>query len=459
MKETCFYIILQPIAMKRILIITYYWPPSGGGGVQRWLKMAKYLPQHGWQPVIYTPHDPYFHVKDPTLLHDVPAEAEVIKQPIWEPYRLYDKLLNKKGNGGGADNAGLVKGGRPRTIKEKIIALARSLFFIPDPRCFWVRPSIKYLTQYLKANPVDAVVTTGPPHSMHLIGQGLKQRLGVYWVADFRDLWTQLDILQQFGLSQRALRRHAKLERAVLQQANEVLMVNHQSAKALESIAGRPVSVIHNGFDTTDFKQPKPIDGNTFYITHFGLLNNFRNPEKLWAVLDELCQEQPAFFKALNLRLGGVTDPSIQAQINSYPYLKQRVSYHPYVSHTEVIDIYYESALLLLCINNTHLGKMFMTGKIFEYLAVERRVLAFGPPQCDAGQLLQSTGAGTMFGYDQHQAVKQFVWQAFQQYPNMPGAAHPDKVQDYTRKNLTAALVSLLNNGLNCTPSQNTSTQ
>ena len=81
--------------MKKVLIITYYWPPSGGSGVQRWLKFTKYLPKFDWKPFVYTPENPYFEVKDEAFLSDIPFEAEVWKTPIWEPYTLKDKLFGK----------------------------------------------------------------------------------------------------------------------------------------------------------------------------------------------------------------------------------------------------------------------------------------------------------------------------------------------------------------------------
>ena len=158
---------------KRVLIITYYWPPSGGAGVQRWLKFAKYLPSAGWQPVIYTPENPELAVEDPSLANDIPAEAEIIKTNIWEPYDWYKKLTGKKGK---TINAGFSNEGKKAGILEKSAIWLRGNLFIPDARKFWIQPSTRFLSSYLKKHPVDAIISTGPPHSMHLIALGLKQQ-------------------------------------------------------------------------------------------------------------------------------------------------------------------------------------------------------------------------------------------------------------------------------------------
>ena len=172
--------------MKRLLIITYYWPPTGGSGVQRWVKFSKYLPEFGWQPVIYTPENPEQLAIDGSLLADIPDCAEVVKTRITEPYEIYRRLTGgKQGAEVNPVNA------QHKNWKQRLSLWIRGNCFIPDPRIGWVRPSVRFLVKYLSEHPVDAVVTTGPPQSMHLIGRGLKRALGLHWIADFRDPWTE----------------------------------------------------------------------------------------------------------------------------------------------------------------------------------------------------------------------------------------------------------------------------
>ena len=217
--------------MKRVLIITYYWPPSGGSGVQRWLKMSKYLPEYGWQPVIYTAENAEYPVEDPSLEKDVPPEAEVIRQPITEPYRFYKKFLGLKKEQrvkmGFIDESGQQKG-----WKERLSVWVRGNFFIPDARCWWVKL------------PVDAIISTGPPHSMHLIAMKLKEALGLPWIADFRDPWTEIDYYDKLHLTKRADRKHHRLEHEVLTKADKVVTVAPDGARLIENLGGKDVASV-----------------------------------------------------------------------------------------------------------------------------------------------------------------------------------------------------------------------
>ena len=234
--------------MKRLLIITYYWPPTGGSGVQRWVKFSKYLPEFGWQPVVYTPENPEQLARDESLLADIPACAEVVKTHISEPYEIYRRLTGgKQGQEVNPVNA------QKKNWKQRLSLWVRGNCFIPDPRIGWVRPSVRFLKKYLTEHPVDAVVTTGPPQSVHLIGLGLKKALGLHWIADFRDPWTEMFYYKHLGLSAAADRRHRRLEQAVLDGADTVISVSPPVAADFQSKTKTPVVLITNGFDESDF--------------------------------------------------------------------------------------------------------------------------------------------------------------------------------------------------------------
>ena len=210
---------------KKVLIVTYYWPPSGGAGVQRWLKFVKYLRDFGWEPIVYTPENPEYPSEDYSLYKDIPEGVEVIKTPIWEPYNIYRNLFGKKGQ---KINAGFISETKKSGWKERLSIWIRGNFLIPDPRLFWVKPSIKYLKEYLEHNPVEAIVTTGPPHSMHMIGLGLKKlHPDVPWIADFRDPWTNIDFYKELNLTYLADKRHHQLEKQVIQSADCVVVVSN----------------------------------------------------------------------------------------------------------------------------------------------------------------------------------------------------------------------------------------
>ena len=179
--------------MKRVLIITYYWPPAGGSAVYRWLKFTKYLREFGWEPVIYTAENGEYTELDPDNVKDIPSGVTVLKQPIWEPYNFYKRFIGQKKTE--KINVGFLTEKKKPALAERISVWVRGNFFIPDARCFWVKPSVKYLSAWLAKNPVDMVISSGPPHSMHLIAMKLKKQFNLPWIADFRDPWTNIDFI------------------------------------------------------------------------------------------------------------------------------------------------------------------------------------------------------------------------------------------------------------------------
>jgi len=371
--------------MKRVLIISYYWPPNGGAGVYRWLKFSKYLPEYGWQPVIYTPENPEVVAEDPALLGDVAASVEVVKHPITEPFSLY-KRFTGKAQSERVQTAFLSEQGGGGW-KEDLALWVRSNFFIPDARVWWVRPSIRFLTRYLKDHPVDAVVTTGPPHSMHLIGRGLKRKLGVKWFADFRDPWTDIDFYQQLSLSTWADGRHHCMERSVLREADRVVTVSWSWARDLERLGGRPVEVITNGYDRADIPEPAVAGDDRWSLVHIGSMSATRDCPALWKALAGLCAKDAEFARRFVLRFVGPVDHSIITSVEAAG-LGGHVERVGRVTHAEAMQAMQRARVLLLPINDTPNSAGILPGKLYEYLSVGRPVLAVGPAQGDIARVI-----------------------------------------------------------------------
>lgn len=436
--------------MKRVLIITYYWPPSGGSGVQRWLKFAKYLPKYGWQPVIYTPEKPDFSVKDNSLLEDIPKEAEILKTPIWEPYDLYRKLSGNKGKG--SVNFGSTKSTKEKNLFARLATWVRGNLFIPDPRVFWVRPSVKYLNDYIKKHPVDAIITTGPPHSMHLIALKLKQQHpNLNWIADMRDPWANFDILNEFNLGPRAKAKQNKLEQRVLNESNAVIMVSPSLAEEFNDFDHSKIALINNGYDAADFEtlngKPGSTNNNIFKIYHTGLLNYIRNPAAFWEALIELSNENPDFEAGFQLELIGTVDEYIKRYINGNAILKNKVNLRGYMSHSNLLNEYAKADLFLLVVNKSRNAKAQITGKIYEYLAVGKPVLSLCPTNSDTAKLLEKTGLGIICAVDDKASIKQNLLNQFTLF-NQKKELQLNKnvIQQYTRENLTKKLVNTLEN-------------
>lgn len=389
--------------MKRVLIIVYYWPPSGGAGVQRWLKFAKYLPEFGWQPVIYTPENPDFQLKDTSLVQEVSPEVEVIKRPIWEPYGFYRNLFGKQ------KEAALSTGLKDKKGFASYLAnWIRGNLFIPDPKVFWRKPSVRFLKKYLQESPVDLIVSSGTPHSMHLIAYDLKEALGIPWIADFRDPWSELDMLKDYHISSSRMEKYRKLEQMVLEKSDLALTTSEVWADDLKRLGADNSVCITNGYDEEDFSS-SPEEYAEFVCSHFGLLNHLRNPRDLWKVLEELLEEEQQFADKFRLHLGGTIDSDIIEEIKSFPLLSARLKVFPYLSHEEVIDEYLKSSLLLLLLFNSNSGKGNIPGKLFEYLAAEKSILAFGPARGDSAKIVEEFG-GLFLQYDHAPSAQLKEW-------------------------------------------------
>ncbi len=426
---------------KKVLIIAYYWPPSGGSGVQRWLKFVKYLPQFGWKPFVFTPENPSFDLKDESLLNDVPPEAEVIKYPIWEPYEIFNKL------------SGLVAGNKsPETVptgkKKKSLFACLSLwvrgsFFIPDPRKFWVKPSVKFLTQYLRQHNIQTIITTGPPHSMHLIGLKLKQQNpSLKWIVDMRDPWSEWGFLETLNLSESAWARHKALEHEVLVTADEVITVTPTWVKQFEKLGGRPVRLLTNGFDEADFAGFALRPQNAFVVRHIGIVNERCDSRPFMRVIERLCQTNDEFKKHLRIEFVGQVDPAFIQYISEQPLLNEVTRFVAPVSHTEIMNIYATSSALLLVLTGYKNAAAYLPGKMFEYLATGLPVIGIGPVDGDAAGLLKQAGVGDMA--EDEAAIARAILSAYQHWKTPVIQNRSGQVQAYSRRAITEQLTGIL---------------
>lgn len=425
--------------MKKVLIITYYWPPAGGGGVQRWLKMSKYLPQNGWKPIIYTVKDGEAPVIDESLLKEIDNGVEVIRTKIWEPYSFYKLLTGRKK--GERVYSGFINS-KKESIAQKISIFIRGNFFIPDARMFWIRPSVRFLRKYLCNYPVDAIISTGPPHSTHRIALQVAPGLGIPWIADFRDPWTRIDFYHQLRLTKWGDLRHHKMEAEVLQNATSIVTVSPSWANDFREISGRnDIQVITNGFDLADFENIEKRQENRFVICHVGSMNKDRNPQVLWDVLSELICNS-SFASQLCIQLIGQVDHSILKSIESAGLLSY-LEHIPFVTHNEVPSYLQASSILLLPINDTPNSLGVVPGKLFEYMGSGKTILAIGPENGDAASFIRESEAGFVVGYTNRKELLYHVKNIFHNTeaikPHMQG-----KISKFSRSHLAAQYAHLL---------------
>ncbi len=417
----------------KVLIITYYWPPAGGSGVQRWLKFVKYLRDFNIEPIVFTADDPEYAIKDESLFEEIPRKLEVLKQKIWEP----NKLMGK----GKRTSAGFLS---PRpTFFGQIAHYIRANYFIPDARKYWIKPSVIFLKAYLKNSDVDIIITTGPPHSLHLIGLELKRILPIKWIADFRDPWTEIDYFHQLPLTKKSLAKHKELEEEVIQNADAVLVVGDTMRSKMEAL-NKNIHVITNGFDGEISKFQNDLD-KKFTITHIGMMNADRNPKMLWKVLKDLMLNDPDFEANFQLRLVGKISPAILKDIQFYD-LENCVSIVDYLPHKEVLEVQRLSQVLLLVVNNVPSAKGIITGKIFEYLQAKRPILAIGPKNGDLAKIINSTKSGEIVGFEDSDDLKSVILDYYNSYKTGDLNINSDNIEQYHRKNLTKQLSQVIKN-------------
>ncbi len=420
--------------MKKVLVLTYYWPPAGGSGVQRWLKFVKYFREFDIEPVVFTVENPNYPITDTSLMSDIPEGIEVIRQRIWEPNSILERFKgNRKESAGFLNpNPGLI---------GRCVQFIRANYFIPDARKFWIKPSVKKIKSYLKESPVDLIITTGPPHSVHLIGYDLKQSLGIKWIADFRDPWTEIDYFHQLPLTKKSVAKHHELEQKVLRTADKVIVVGTTMKKNYEHLSSQ-IEVITNGYDLV-LEKGKVVLDTEFSILHIGLLNADRNPKILWELLLDFKKEKHPILNHLKVRLVGKVDPSIVAYIEEHG-LQSNLEVIPYKPHKEILELQQRAQCLLLSVNNVPSAKGIVTGKIFEYLAVRRPILAIAPKDGDLAKILNDTRAGFVIDFDDKDALRRNLLEMYIDYQNNMLKMEGRGVVQYHRKALTENMAKLI---------------
>ncbi|MEN1785470.1 MAG: glycosyl transferase family 1 [Bacteroidota bacterium] len=422
---------------QKVLIVTYYWPPAGGPGVQRWLKFVKYLTEMGVQPWVFIPKNPNYPMVDTSLSTEVPEGIKVVEQPIWEPYQLASFFSANKTK---RISSGIIRDNKKQSFLERAMLWVRGNLFIPDARKYWVGPTVQRLTSLLQEENIHTLITTGPPHSLHLIGLRLKSRLDIQWLADFRDPWTGIGYHKKLKLSSFADRKHRSLEKKVLQNADTIITTSDTTTKAFQLMTSKPVVTITNGFDHAT---PEVSLDKQFTIAHIGSLLTDRNPKILWEVLSELIHEIPDFKTTLQLRLIGVVGSEVWAALKAYG-LEPYVENLGYVAHQSVLRYQAQSQVLLLLEIDSEETQGIIPGKLFEYLRAQRPILAIGPKEWEAGMRVEQHKAGCFISATQKELLKKVLVEWYKKYQKQQLYCEPYNTEQYHRKALTERLRKLL---------------
>lgn len=422
---------------KKVLIIAYYWPPAGGPGVQRWLKFVKYLPEFGVEPIVFVPENASYPIVDESLNAEVPSSATLIKFPIKEPYKLAG-FLSKSSK---SISKGIIPDKRKQSLMQKLMLYVRGNFFIPDARVGWVKPSVGFLSTYISESPIETVITTGPPHSLHLIGLQLKEKFSIKWIADFRDPWTSIDYHKELKLSKASEKKHQALEMQVLTMADQLVVTSPSTKLEFEQMTAKPIEVITNGYDVMKATNV-PLD-TKFSMAHIGSLLSERNPEILWKVLNGLVKENQDFADNLEVNLVGVVSESVIKSIEEHNLI-DHVNRVGYVTHNESVKYQKKSQLLLLIESNLPEKGGIIPGKLFEYMVSNRPIIGIGPISWDVSTILKESNTGVSFSYQDEDALQSKIIEYFNAFKFGTLQSHGIGLQKYSRKALTEHLVKLL---------------
>jgi len=416
---------------NKVLIFTYYWPPSGGSGVQRWMYFAKYLKKLGWEPVVITVHEQQasYPVCDDSLLDEV-TDIRVIKTATREPLRWYSMITS------GNTKKGMPQGEVKRSgIFGKIATYIRGNYFIPDARKGWVPFAVKTAQKLLKEELISHLITTGPPHSTHLVGLQLKAQFDLNWWVDFRDPWTEVFYNKDLYRSQKAIQKDASLENKVLQTADGVLTTvggelhNQLSVK----VPNQNFVSIPNGYDAQlmqEVKATKPME--VFHVVYTGLLTQNQAYDSVLHALNNLSNKQ-----AIRFSLAGNIAPEIISFIRA-ALPKVEVVYQGYLPHKEAIGLMKSAHLLLNFIFMTAQTQM-ISGKLLEYMATHVPILSIGDPDSEAGKFIEQGTAAKMLDAKDVKGIYVFIEQIAKQKESLQNDF--PQLERWSREGLTRRLV------------------
>ncbi len=427
--------------MKKVLIITYYWPPAGGPAIQRILKFVKYLPQFGWQPVILTVQNGNYPVIDHSLEKDIPADCRVYKTKSIEPFNLYKKFIGKKSDEKIPD---YILDSNKDNLKEVISGWIRLNLFIPDSRIGWIPFAVKAGHTIIKNENIDLIFSSSPPHTVQIIAKRLARKTKIKWIADFRDPW--VDILHYEVTKRSALTEFfdSQLEKSALKHADTIICVNQQIIENFKRRVKNKYFTIYNGFDEEDFINIIKKQSDKFRITYAGSLPESSNLSTVLLTLKNIDEDVR---KNIELFFYGSVNQTVRNEIEELK-LTDMVKLNPYVPHQRLIEYLVNSDILLLVVPETAKNKGIITGKLFEYLATGNFILALGPKAGEAAKILEKTHGGRI--YDYHEDLTEIFKQRYVSWLKKDAfTSNIEEINKFSRKNQTRTLVHIFEEVIN----------
>jgi glycosyltransferase involved in cell wall biosynthesis len=427
--------------LKKVLIITYYWPPSGGAGVQRTLHFAKYLGDYNCIPYLLTVDPAYasYPVIDESLKSIVPSNLNVTYTKSFEALNILSAVAGKdKVPYGGFTNQ------KKSSLFQDVLKWIRGNFFIPDARIGWVKYATQKAAELIREHQIDCILISSPPHSSQLIGLKLKKEFPhLKWVADLRDPWTDIYYYKELLHTNWAKKKDIELEKKVLERADSILVVSNYikyafAEKSLKVNVDK-INVLPNGFDENDFLIEESKSDDKFYITYVGTMADSYKPALFFEALSKLISANN--LNHLVFRFVGSVPQHIKEQLQE---LKINAEFIGHVKHQEAVKFMKQTNLLLLVIPDAPGAEGILTGKLFEYLGAKKRIIGIGPSNGDAATILKECNAGVMFDRSDKNGLFKFLFEEI--VNDNRHQLNNEEVKKYTRKQLANQLSTIISN-------------
>lgn len=428
-----------------ILIITYYWPPSGGSAVQRWLSFANLLAEKNrvFLLTVDKTHATY-QLFDKSLVHSIHPSIQVHTTKTREPFKLFTFFFGKKS----IPKPAFSNETSPSLVK-KAARFIRGNFFIPDPRKGWKPYALRKARQLVREENMDCVITAGPPHSTHFIGEALKKQTGIFWMADFHDLWTDViyyDMLYHLPVVKKL---DQKLERRILESADVVVTVGEKYKEKLlaklPNLKKDKIEILRIGFDEVLFDRVRVVKAQTaFAITYTGTIADFYRPEVFVEALSTVVQTFPEV--PFRLRFAGVLSRSIRSLIVSSG-LEPILDDLGYVSHKQAVELLQATTILLLVNPVTKDEAMVIPGKLYEYLAAEKPIINIAKKNSELAFILDECKAGKTFERTEKTELVVYLTQLVQEWrekKNLDLAGNEQTVRRFSRRQIAEQLQRIL---------------
>ena len=433
-------------ALKKVLIVSYYFPPSGGPGVQRVLKFVKYLPAFGWQPVVLTVENGDFPARDESLLAEIPEAVKVYRTRIFEPYSLYRKLTGKAPNAP-VDVENIPGSSGKRSVAESAASFIRSTFFIPDARIGWYPYATSEGLEIIRREGIQALYSSSPPYTTAVIARRLHQATKVPWIAGFRDPWTGFLSTPHRWFFPAAVDRY--LEHSVLRDATVIEAawrgILKDFTKKYPEIDCTKLFYLPNGFDSEDYPAIDTPRNERFTLTYTGSLYGKRNPQTLLTAVEQLVRERSVDPEKILIQLIGRQGSEVREMVERST-INASVRLVPYLPHGESIRELLRSDALLLIVDEADGSDEIVPGKVFEYLGARRPIITLAPPGA-VSALITETRSGLVAHNRDIPGIKAAFLETYNafQYHKPAAAQNEGAVRKYERREITRHLAALLN--------------